>query len=126
MAFVKDEEEEVKQETPVFMKSTEELKKIIGNFERELEAHKSHEFYANHMEWPDCGSGMLRDIGLTKYYLQKGWISTRVINGVKHWAVTLKYLIEGIPEKERAMDELISRRQFAEKCENEAQEKLKV
>lgn len=126
MSFVKeDAETEAKQVQPMYMRTTEELKAIldnfVGNFEKELEKHRKHKFLKNP---PTVGMGFLRDRGLTLWYLENNWLFTNVKDKKRYWALTHKYIEDGIPEKESALEELASRRRYAGQKEAETVESL--
>lgn len=119
--FETETETEAKQVQPMYMRTTEELRAIldnfVGNFEREFEKHKEHKFLKNP---PTVGMGFLRDRGLTMWYLENNWLFTRVKDKKRYWALTHQYIEDGIPEKESALEEMASRRRYAEEREAEA------
>lgn len=113
----------------IWQKSTEELKEIIGEFENQIKEHKENipptiqgQFKAvADGKLPNCGTHWLFDRGVVAYYLKNGWLQTiKIENEKRSWAMTQKYVEDGIPQKEEALSELIGRRQFAEEeCINQ-------
>ena len=109
--YKKIEDEDKEREVPMYMRTTEELKDYIGDFENQLKENAEKKYLKNP---PSVGQHWLRDRGLTMFYLKYNWLSTWLINGKRFWAITEKYVKDGIPEKESALNELRGRRQYAE------------
>jgi len=123
MKYLEDKEEE-KVFTPVWQKSTEELKETIGDFENQLKEHKENIPSTVHGQMramndgklPDCGSRFLLDRGITVWYLENGWLQTETpkLGEKRKWQTTTKYILDGISGKEETLDELQHRRNYAE------------
>ncbi len=106
-------------------KTTEQLKDIIGEFENQINEHtegvpseagKVKAILEGKL--PDCGVYWLRDRGVAIWYLENGWLFTEKKEGQKRrWALTEKYNSNGLPAKEAALEELIKRRNYAQKME---------
>jgi hypothetical protein len=118
-----DGEQKEKDIVPIHMRSTEELKEIIGDFEVEMKKNKDNipateigkSRAVREGKLPDCGMWWLRDRGITVWYLKNCWLYTKnpPIGEKRKWSMTTRYVNEGIPQKEEALEELINRRQFA-------------
>lgn len=115
----KGEQEDIK----IWQKTTEELKEIVGEFETQLKNHTENipltlagkKRAVVDGKLPDCGIYYLEDRGIAVWYLENGWLSTeKKENEKRTWSLTQKYISDGIPQKEEALEELRSRRAFAE------------
>ncbi len=115
---------EEKEEIKVWQRSTEELKEIIGDFEEQLKSHKDNvpptpEGKRKAVQdgiLPDVGMWWCEDRGIMLWYLKNGWLFTEnPKEGEKRkWAMTTKYISDGVPKIEEALDELQHRRLYTE------------
>ena len=115
------------EDVKIWQKTTEELKEIIGDFEKQLISHKDgipktaegkHRAVLDG-KLPDVGAYWLEDRGILLYYLETGWIFTEnPKDGEKRrWALTQKYNLDKIWKIEEALEELQHRRIYAEEEE---------
>lgn len=109
-----------KNDIPLWQKSISELEEIAGEFANEIKKHKENipatleGQYRAVMDGklPDCGTHWLRDRGVTTWYLENGWLTTfppeknqaGVIIQKRRWALTNKYITDGIYDAEQAIE----------------------
>jgi hypothetical protein len=140
MAFIQEGQENIQPQRGFWQMDKKELKAIlenyVGNFETQINKHRSHKFLTDPAMYPTCGMGWLRDTGVLEWYLKEGWLSVRPDGFIKDrkglntkkrkwsWAVTMKYVEDRIDLMESALAELISRREFKQNEELKRQEEL--
>lgn len=121
MGFIKEGEENIQPRIGFWQMTPVELKAIIdnypGNFERQLESKRTHEFLKKP---PTCGMSWLKDRGVLEWYLENEWVIVWKEQNDWMWALGMKYIEERIDEKESALAELISRRQYKQNEELKA------
>ncbi len=115
---------EEKEEIKVWQKTTEQLKEIIGDFEEQIKLHKDNtpptregkRKAIQDGKLPDVGMWWCEDRGVMLWYLKNDWLFTEnPKEGEKRrWSMTTKYISDGVPKIEEALDELQHRRIYAE------------
>ena len=116
--IISGEKEEIVE---VWQRGTAELEEIVGDFEHLLNKAKQNIPSSpigalravREGKLPDCGMYYLRDRGIANWYVENGWLWHEKNEGeIRRWALTKKYVTDGVALKESALEVLFERREF--------------